>query len=223
MRSVIRVATLFVGTWLLGQSTLLAMRAVLLDDKTAIPTRIELALVVGHDPTFLTRDTRVVDGLVDAALQALSAFDPRTRRRCVAESMPMVLARLMRSKDDARSCGQQVFVAAFLDRILTKREIVREVARRAYFGGGRVGIDDAARSLFHKTPHDLSIAEAALLVGVMQAPSRFLSNVGSARARTRYMVDQMRRRGNISDVELANAYAAIDDVASRAVAAHKSR
>ncbi len=43
---------------------------------------------------------------------------------------------------------------------------------RVYFGAGAYGVDAAARRYFDKSARDLSLAEAAMLAGLLKAPSR---------------------------------------------------
>jgi len=67
---------------------------------------------------------------------------------------------------------QRTVVTVWLSRHWTAAELTQEMALRSYFGRGAVGIDQAARAFFGKTPQALEPAEAALLIGLLQSPGR---------------------------------------------------
>ncbi|MFV1994528.1 MAG: transglycosylase domain-containing protein [Verrucomicrobiales bacterium] len=67
----------------------------------------------------------------------------------------------------------EVMVTRRIERSLTKHEILECYVNRIYFGAGLYGIDRAARSYFHKPAADLGIGEAAMLAGIIRAPSRY--------------------------------------------------
>jgi penicillin-binding protein 1A len=68
---------------------------------------------------------------------------------------------------------EQVGLALKLDRSYTKQQILRMYLSTAYFGHGYYGLEDAARGYFGTTPDRLDWAQAALLAGLVQAPSAY--------------------------------------------------
>jgi penicillin-binding protein 1C len=70
-----------------------------------------------------------------------------------------------------------------LERHLTKDEILVWYLNRAYFGRGSYGIEAAARRVFDESAASLSVAEAALLVGVLPAPERLHPEIDRGAAR----------------------------------------
>ena len=60
-----------------------------------------------------------------------------------------------------------------MERQLAKREILSLYLNRAPFGANLIGIEAAARRYFAKGAHDLTLAEASLLAGIPQSPTRF--------------------------------------------------
>ncbi|MBW7909358.1 MAG: penicillin-binding protein 1C [Kiritimatiellae bacterium] len=105
--------------------------------------------------------------------------------------------------------GIEAFRALQMERVVDKREILRQYLNRAPFGGNRVGIEVAAERYFGKRARDLSLAEAALLAGLPQSPSRLRPDRHLARAlkRQAYVLDRMERRGMISPEQRAHAAA----------------
>jgi 1A family penicillin-binding protein len=77
---------------------------------------------------------------------------------------------------------KEVVLAAQIENTFTKDEILALYLNKVYFGDGLYGIEAAARGYFAKPAKDLSIAEAALLVGLIKAPSRWAPTIDPERA-----------------------------------------
>src|SRR5580693_1201974 len=67
---------------------------------------------------------------------------------------------------------QEVALAFWLEHRFTKSEILELYLNRVYFGAGAYGIEAAAQRYFGKSARQLTVAEAALLAGLVQSPSR---------------------------------------------------
>ena len=67
----------------------------------------------------------------------------------------------------------ELALAFWLEVRLTKREILELYLHRVYFGGGAYGIEAAAQRYFDKSVRALSVAEAALIAGLLKAPSKY--------------------------------------------------
>ena len=70
----------------------------------------------------------------------------------------------------------EIRTATRLERRFTHQELFTIYANRTYFGAGLIGVQSASQYFFRKDPGELSIAEAALLAGLVQGPS-YLSPV----------------------------------------------
>jgi 1A family penicillin-binding protein len=77
---------------------------------------------------------------------------------------------------------KEVILAAHIEHEYTKNEILELYLNKAYFGDGFHGIEAASRGYFGKSAGDLTIAEAALLAGLIQSPSRYAPTVNLDRA-----------------------------------------
>lgn len=66
---------------------------------------------------------------------------------------------------------QEMIVAVWLERRFTKSELLRLYLSRVYFGGGAWGLEAASKTYFGRSPDNLSLSEAALLAGLLKAPS----------------------------------------------------
>lgn len=67
---------------------------------------------------------------------------------------------------------QEILLAVQLERNFTKEQILTFYLNRAYFGSGSYGVGNAAKHYFGKDVSRLSLNEAALLAGVLKAPSK---------------------------------------------------
>jgi penicillin-binding protein 1A len=96
-------------------------------------------------------------------------------------------------------------LAIRLERNYTKREILRMYLNTVDYGSNAFGINTAAKTFFNKKPKDLTTPEAATLVGIVNAPSRFSPATHPARSKRRrnWVLRQMTKYGYISSAELA--------------------
>jgi penicillin-binding protein 1A len=88
---------------------------------------------------------------------------------------------------------REMVLAFRLERHLTKDEILYLYLNQVYFGNGAYGIAAAARTYFGKKVEDLTLAEGALLAGLLQAPSSYspVRHPQRAKARQRYVLERM--------------------------------
>jgi penicillin-binding protein 1A len=96
---------------------------------------------------------------------------------------------------------QEAILAVWLERKYTKDQILELYLNRVYFGAGAYGIEAAAQRYFSKPARQLSLAEAAMLAGVVQAPGRLAPNHNpdAAEKRAEIVVSDMRDQGFITD------------------------
>src|SRR5215469_9701908 len=71
---------------------------------------------------------------------------------------------------------QEVVLALWLEHKFSKTQIIELYLNRVYFGAGAYGIEGAAQRYFGKSARHLTLAEAAMLAGLVQAPSRLAPN-----------------------------------------------
>ncbi len=95
---------------------------------------------------------------------------------------------------------EEAVLAIWLETRLTKDEILSLYLNRVYFGAGTNGIDAAARRYFGKPAHAIGLAEAAMLAGLLKAPSRYAptNNAEGAMARARLVLRRMEETGFIT-------------------------
>ncbi len=68
---------------------------------------------------------------------------------------------------------KEALLALYLERRYTKDQILAAYLNRSYFGAGAYGVDAAARVYFNVTAKELTVPQAAMIAGLLKAPSRF--------------------------------------------------
>ena len=146
------------------------------------------------------------------------------QRRRGASTLTMQLARHV-SLDGAAPLGteklvtrkmKEALLAIQIEKRYTKREILTLYCNQMYLGSGAYGVEAASRLYFGKPALELELAEAALIAGILQTPSRQspLINPERARERRNYVLGEMRNNGYITASE-ADAAAASDIVLAK--------
>ncbi len=102
---------------------------------------------------------------------------------------------------------QEVLLAFWLEHKFSKDQILEMYLNRVYFGSGAYGVEAASRRYFKKPARDVNLAQAALLAGLLKAPSRLspARNPDAAEARAQLVLEAMRREGYVSDREITTA------------------
>ncbi|GAA2392919.1 transglycosylase domain-containing protein [Dactylosporangium salmoneum] len=105
---------------------------------------------------------------------------------------------------------REMKLALALEQRLNKNEILQRYLNIAYFGAGAYGIYAAAQTYFGKDPADLSLAEAAMLAGVLQSPdidNPMSGDRDKALQRRAYTLDSMAKMHAVTPVVAAAAKA----------------
>lgn len=91
----------------------------------------------------------------------------------------------------------------------SKDEILNIYMNRSYLGGGARGFEAASERYFGKHANEVTVAESAMLAGLLKAPSYFAptSNIDRARDRANVVLNLMHEQDRITDAQLAQAKA----------------
>jgi penicillin-binding protein 1A len=95
---------------------------------------------------------------------------------------------------------REMIVASRLENTISKNDILQLYLNTAYLGRGSWGIEMAARSYFGKSAKDLTIAQGAMLAGLLKGPSYYNPDRHPDRAKDRlaYVLDRMKDDGYIT-------------------------
>jgi penicillin-binding protein 1A len=170
-------------------------------DVDSLPPALPLAVLatedrrfyhhIGVDPLGLLR-AMIVNIRAGAIVQGGSTITQQ-----VAKNLFLTPERTIKRK------VQELLLAFWIERRFTKDEILALYLNRAYFGAGTYGVDAAARKFFGTPAERVSTYQAAMLAGLLRAPSRYnpLANSELAGRRTRQVLVSMVDAGYISDKE----------------------
>ena len=103
--------------------------------------------------------------------------------------------------------AREALIAMALEYRFSKDEILELYLNKVYFGGGAYGIDAAARKFFGHPASSLSLPEAAIIAGLVKAPSHFspTADAQAAKDRAHVVLSVMADAGAISTEEAASA------------------
>ena len=93
--------------------------------------------------------------------------------------------------------------AVKLERSYTKEEIMNMYMNSVFFGSGAYGIQAASQTFFGKDPIDLTVEEAATLVGMVNKPTRYnpALNPDKSLVRRNFVISQMEKAGYLTQAE----------------------
>src|SRR5918998_6654567 len=104
---------------------------------------------------------------------------------------------------NSRTFGRKVreaILALAIERRFSKNQILELYLNRVYFGGGAYGIDAASRRFFGHSAKSLSLSEAAIIAGLVKAPSNYspTADAEAAKSRAGVVLQLMRENGDIT-------------------------
>jgi penicillin-binding protein 1A len=134
----------------------------------ALPAHVKLAVLGAEDATFYEHEGLNYLGIFRAVLVNLRSGHVRQGGSTITQQV--VKNVLLDSERSLKRKVREALLARKLEAELTKDEILEIYLNHIYFGNGRYGIEEAAKGTFGKSAKDLSIAEAALLAGVIACP-----------------------------------------------------
>ena len=103
----------------------------------------------------------------------------------------------------------EAFVAVRIEQNYSKDDILEAYVNRIYFGSTVYGIETASQTYFGKHAADLTLGEAAMIAGIIRAPSYFspFKNLKGALHERDTVLERMAKLGKISDAEAGQARA----------------
>ena len=170
-----------------------------------LPAYFIQAVSATEDRRFFEHPGIDVLGILRAAIINIRAGGVRqggsTITQQLAKNLFLSPARTIRRKI------QEAIVALWLEARFTKRQIFAIYANRAYFGSGAYGVRAAARRYFDKPVEKISLLEAAVLAGLLKAPSRYspVRDAAVATARGHLVLDSMVDAGMLTRARAAEA------------------
>lgn len=172
-----------------------------------IPDTIRDAVIAAEDADFFTHGGVDYEAIGRALIHNLTAGR-------IVEGGSTITQQLVKNLYTGKERSflrkaQEAILAAQVERDQSKEEILARYLNTIYLGDSTFGIEAASRSYFDKPARDMSLSEAALLAGLIPAPSLYSprSNPEAAEARRLRVLDQVLDHGLATPEEVAAARA----------------
>ncbi len=169
-----------------------------------IPRQLALAFLAAEDARFFAHEGIDLPGIARAMITNLRAGGIKQGASTITQQLAKQLVGSERSY--ARKVKEAI-LARRLEDIYTKAQILTWYLNGIYLGHGSYGVQAAAQNYFRKGIWDLELAEMAMIGGLPQSPSRVnpAVNMSKARVRMTHVLQQMARRGWVSDEDVEAA------------------
>ena len=166
-----------------------------------LPPYVPRAVVAVEDARFYSHFGIDLIGLARAA--AVNIWAGRIRQGGSTISQQLAKNLFFGPERTIKRKVQEMILALWLERRFTKDQILALYLNRVYLGAGNFGIEAAAQSYFGKSARALEMNEAAMLAGLLKAPSRYAPNRhrGRAAARAAVVLDRMAAAGFITQAQ----------------------
>lgn len=170
-----------------------------------IPEKVSAAFIAAEDQRFYQHsgiDTRRIFGALWHDIKTMSLQQGAST---ITQQL-IKLTHLSSEKTLSRKV-QEIVLARRLEKRMRKDEILEAYLNTVYFGNGAYGISAAAQAYFGKDIEDLTLAEGALLAGVIKSPSNYAPHMNPENAlrRRKLVLDSMLETGMISPEEHSQA------------------
>lgn len=173
---------------------------------SSIPEHVQEAFIAAEDQRFYQHNG------VDP-VRILGALWHDIRTMSLAQGASTITQQLIKlthltSEKTLSRKAQEIVLALQLERVMSKEEILERYLNAVYFGRGAYGIEAAANVYFDCAAADLTLAQGALLAGIIKSPTNYAPHLQPENARERRdrILEEMARCGFI-DEEQARAAA----------------
>ncbi|MFC4256864.1 PBP1A family penicillin-binding protein [Altererythrobacter xixiisoli] len=168
-----------------------------------IPQVMKDAMVAVEDRRYYSHFGVDVLGLARAVY--ISLRDDRGMRATSTITQQLARNIFLNSNRTLDRKMREAVLAMALEAKFSKEQILELYLNKVYFGGGAYGIDSASRKFFSHSARELSTAEAAIIAGLVKAPSNYAPTADAEAAvqRANVVLDQMRKYGAIGAAEAA--------------------
>jgi penicillin-binding protein 1A len=172
-------------------------------DAAKLPDHVVNAFLAIEDRRFRTHWGIDPRGIARAAWNNLWAGGVRQGGSTITQQLAKNA--FLTSDRTATRKMREVIIAFWLEAWLSKDQILSRYLSNVYFGDNVYGLRAAAKHYFDRDPDDLSVGQAAMLAGLVQAPSRLAptKNLAGARARQKLVVGAMVAAGMLDKAEAA--------------------
>ncbi len=171
-----------------------------------VPDHLKQAVIATEDANFYNHFGLDIKGILRSILNNLKIGKPvyggSTISQQLIRSTFLVLDKTVQRK------VKEVILTLELERRYSKDQILEFYLNQVPFGSNAYGVEAASQTFFGKPASQISLAEAAILASLIQAPSRlspYGSHVDALYARKNYVLDRMAKEGYLSQIQADEA------------------
>ena len=163
-----------------------------------IPENVQNAFIAAEDLRFYRHHGVDLYRLFGALWQDIRTLSYAQGASTITQQL-IKLTHLTQTKTLSRK-AQEIVLALRLERQMDKRQILEAYLNAVYFGHGAYGVEAAANVYFDKTSDELTLAEGALLAGIIKSPSNYAPHLHPDKsiARRNAILDTMMENGFIT-------------------------
>jgi penicillin-binding protein 1A len=167
----------------------------------ALPKHVPAAFISIEDRGFRDHLGVSLRGIARAAWRNLGAGGVREGGSTITQQLAKIS--FLSAERTAGRKAQEVLIAFWLEAWLSKDEILERYLSNVYLGDNVYGLRAASWHYFSVPPEKLNVAQAAMLAGMVKAPSRLAPtrNLKLARARAKVVIGTMVRDGVLTERE----------------------
>ncbi|PWG01611.1 transglycosylase domain-containing protein [Sphingosinicella humi] len=194
-------------TLLSADGTPIARRGAITDDPVSVadlPAHVPNAFLAIEDRRFHNHSGIDPWGILRAAARNALAGGVVEGGSTITQQLAKLA--FLSSDQTATRKLREALIAVWLEAWLSKEEILSRYLSSVYFGDNVYGLRAASHHYFDRPPEDLTVGQAAMLAGLMKAPSRLnpTSNLEGARERTQVVLNAMVEAGMLTAEEAAD-------------------
>lgn len=164
-----------------------------------MPNHLIEALVATEDTAFFEHKGISFEAILRALVKDIIAGKAVEGASTITQQL--IKTTLLTSEKTISRKFKEALISFKIEEKLTKQQILERYLNQIYFGHGYYGIKTAAWGYFHKNLHEITLKEAAILVGLPKAPSTYdpVKNYEGAMQRANAIVNRIRYLGWIDD------------------------
>lgn len=171
-------------------------------DLASLPAYVPQAFIAIEDRRFYDHLGVDVGGMMRAGAENIRAGRVVQGGSTITQQLAKNL--FLTNERSWRRKAQEIMLAFWLESRFSKDEILALYLSRVYFGAGAYGVEAAAERYFDRPARELTLLQAAMIAGLVKAPSRLnpaRQDIEAARARAEVVLNEMVALGFISAAE----------------------
>ncbi|HXW77510.1 MAG TPA: PBP1A family penicillin-binding protein, partial [Candidatus Eremiobacteraceae bacterium] len=174
---------------------------------TQIPSVMREAIIASEDERFYSHSGVDLRGIARAAIANLQHKEIEQGASTITQQLARNL--FLNSRQSLSRKIQEALLAIEIERYYTKDEILERYLNLVYFGAGAYGVQAASHAYFGEDVSHLSLAEPAMLAGLVAAPSLYnpYADMSLAKERQQHVLDRMVAVGDVTQEQADAAYA----------------